>query len=79
MNIKKNNNKNINTHYWLKGKCLIAGYSMVEGIDESKKSSKRVIKIRKFPGATISGMYHYLINLLLKKPDHVIFMMAQMT
>ena len=45
---------------------------MVEGTDERRMSSKRVVKIRKFPGATISGMYHYLIPLLEKKPDHVI-------
>ena len=45
---------------------------MVEGIDERRMASKRVIKVRKLPGATISDMYHYLIPLLEKKPDHVI-------
>ena len=40
---------------------------MVEGIDERRMSSKRVIKVRKFPGATISDMCHYLILLLEKK------------
>ena len=45
---------------------------MVEGTDERRMSSKRVIKVRKLPGATISDMYHYLIPLLEKKPDHVI-------
>ena len=53
------------------GTCLIAGDSVVEGIDERRMSSKRVIKVRKFPGATISDMYHYLIPLLEKKTDHV--------
>ena len=62
-----------NTHYWPKGTCLIAGDSMVEGIDKRRMSSKWVIKVRKFPEATISDMYHYLIPLLEKKPDHVIF------
>ena len=45
---------------------------MVEGIDERRMSSKRVIKARKFPGPTISDIYHYLIPLLEKKSDHVI-------
>ena len=45
---------------------------MVVGIDEKRMSSKRVIKVTRFPGATISDMYHYLIPLLEKKPDHVI-------
>ena len=35
-------------------------------------SSTRLVTNRKFPGATISDMYHYLISLLEKKPDHVI-------
>ena len=35
-------------------------------------SSTLLVKIRKFPGATISDMYHYLISLLEKKSDHVI-------
>ena len=66
LNIDENKTKN-NTHYWPKGTCLIAGDSMVEGIDKRRMSSKRVIKVRKFPGATISDMYHYLIPLLEKK------------
>ena len=45
---------------------------MVEGIDERRMSRKRVIKVRKFPVATISDMYHYLIPLLEEKPEHVI-------
>ena len=45
---------------------------MVEGIDERRMSGKRVIKVRKVPGATISDMYHYLIPLLEEKTDHVI-------
>ena len=35
-------------------------------------SSTRLVTNRKFPGATISDLYHYLISLLEKKPDHVI-------
>ena len=46
--------------------------SLVEGIEEGRMSSKRAIKVKKFPGTTISDMYHFLIPLLEKKPDHVI-------
>ena len=45
---------------------------MVAGIDERKMSSKRLIKVRSFPGATCSDMYHYLVPILERKPDHVI-------
>ena len=34
--------------------------------------SKRLVKVRKFPGATVNDMYHYLIPLLEKKSHHVI-------
>ena len=59
LNIDENKKGN-NTHYWPKGTCLNAGDSTVEGNDEGRISSKQVIKSRKFPGATISDMYHYL-------------------
>ena len=45
---------------------------MVEGIDERRISSKRVVKVRKFPEAIISDIYHCLIPLLEKKLDHVV-------
>lgn len=59
-------------HPWPKGTCVIIGDSMLEGVDERKMSSKRLIKVRKFPGATIDDMRHYLIPILEKKPDHII-------
>ena len=68
MKIKKESN----THYWSKGRCFIAGDSMVEGIDERRMSSKQVIKVKKFSGATISDINYYLLPILEKKPDHVI-------
>ena len=71
LNIDENKKEN-NTHCWLKGTWLVAGDSLVEGIDERRMSRKRVIKVRKFPGATISDMYHYLMPLLEKKSGHVI-------
>ena len=45
---------------------------MVAGIDERKMSSKRLIKVKSFPSATCSDMYHYLVPILEKQPDHVI-------
>ena len=44
---------------------------MVAGIAESKMSSKHLIKVRSFPGATCSDMYHYLVPILEKENDHV--------
>ena len=67
----ENKKENI-THDWPKGTCLIAGNSMVEGTDERRMLSKWVIKLRKFPEATISDMHHCLITFLEKKPDHVL-------
>ena len=68
--------KEINTHYWPKGRCLIAGDSMAEEIDERRMSSKRVTKVKKFPEATISDIYHYLLPILEKKPDHVLLLFS---
>ena len=45
---------------------------MLEGLDERKMSSKRVVKVRKFPGGTTDDMYHYLMPLIQKQPDNVI-------
>ena len=40
---------------------------MIAGIDERKMSSKRLIKVRSFPGATWSDMYSYLVFLFLEE------------
>ena len=45
---------------------------MVASIDERKMSSRRLVKVRSFPGATCSDMYHYLVPILERKPNHVI-------
>ena len=45
---------------------------MVAGTDEYKMSSKLQIKVRSFLGATCSDMYHYLVHILERKPNHVI-------
>ena len=51
---------------------LVIGNSMLEGLDERKMSSKRVVKVKKFPGAATDDMYHYLMPLKQKQPDNVI-------
>ena len=48
------------------------GDSMLEGFDERKMSSKRVVKVRKFLAATTDDMYHYLMPLIERQPDNVI-------
>ena len=68
--LRKKSNQSIKAHTWPKGSCLVIGDSMLEGLDERKMSSKRVVKVRKFPGATTDDMYHYLM--LQKPPDNVI-------
>ena len=70
--LRKKSNQSIKAHTWPKGSCLVIGDSMLEGLDERKMSSKRVVKVRKFPGATTDDMYHYLMPLIQKQPDNVI-------
>ena len=44
---------------------------MVAATDEHKMSSKLLIKVSSFLGATCSDMYHYLVPILERKPNHV--------
>ena len=44
----------------------------VAGTDKRKLSSKRLIKVRSFPGATCFDIYHYLVPILEREPHHVI-------
>ena len=71
-NFSKKSNQSIKAHTWPKVSCLVIGNSMLEGLDGRKMSSKRVVKVRKFPGATTDDMYHYLMPVLQKQPDNVI-------
>ena len=66
-------NKNGIKHSWPKKTCVVIGDSMVAGTDERKISSKLLIKVRSFPGAACSDMYHYLVPILERKSDRVIF------
>ena len=69
---EEENNKNGMKHSWIKGTCVLIGDSMLAGIDERKMSTKRLIKVRTFPGPTCSDMDHHLVPILEKKSNYVI-------
>ena len=51
---------------------LIAGDSLLYGVDEQRLSNKYNVKVRCFPGATISDMFDYLKPLFKNNPESVI-------
>ena len=57
---------------WRKGTCAIVGDSVLNGIDERRISKTHLVKVRFFLGARIKHMYHYIIPILEKKPEHLI-------
>ena len=57
---------------WPKGTILIAGDSMIGGLEEQRMSRKHNVKVRSHPGATTGDMRDHLNALLRKKPDHLI-------
>ena len=64
-----NNVYNFDAHPWPKNTILIAGDSMINGINEKRISTNfKSVKVRCFSGATIDDMYFNLIPLLRKKP-----------
>ena len=60
------------SHLWQKGTVLIAGASIVQGLDESKMSRTGKIKVRSHGGATIRDMKDHLNAILRKQPSHLI-------
>ena len=58
-------------HQWRINTTLIAGDSIIQGLDESRLK-KYKCKVRSFPGAVIDDMYDYLEPLLKKKPTNII-------
>ena len=46
--------------------------SMLNYIDGTRMSKKFNVKVRSFPGAKTNDMFHYLVPLLEKDPEHVI-------
>ena len=69
------NNGNVNANEkWPPNAALIVGDSMISGVIEKKMRIKNTqVKVRSFPGAKINDFYHYLVPLLKKEPDIVIF------
>ena len=64
-----NNIYNCDAHPWPKNTVLIAGDSMINGINEKLISTNiKSVKLRYFSCATIDDMYFSLIPLLRKKP-----------
>ena len=51
---------------------LIAGDSLLYGVDEQRLTNKYNVKVRCFPGATISDMFDYLKSLFKNNPETVI-------
>ena len=58
--------------HWPKGTVLIAGDSIISGINEKCFEGPNYIKVRSFPGATIADMKDYLKPLLRKNPTTLI-------
>ena len=67
--INKNAGK---VHTWKKGTTLIVGDSMLGGIKEALLAPRNNVKVRSFPGATISDMRDYMRPLLRKKPSRIL-------
>ena len=64
-----NNVYNFDAHLWSKNTILIAGTSMIDGINEKRISTNfKSIKVRCFSGATIDDMYFNLISWSREKP-----------
>ena len=57
-----NNGYNFDAHPWLKNTILIAGDSMINGINEKRISTNfKSVRVRCFSAATIDDMYFNLI------------------
>ena len=61
-----------NSVTWPKGTTLIAGASMIQGLDETRMSRSGRVKVRSHGGATILDMRDHLNAILRKQPDHLI-------
>ena len=44
----------------IKGNICISGDSILTGVDGSLLSQNRLVKVRQFPGATITDIYDHL-------------------
>ena len=57
---------------WTGGTICIAGDSILNGIDGSLLSQKRLVKVKLFPGPTITDMYDHLKLILKRHPEFLI-------
>ena len=75
-NVSGNGNQNASqqeAHTWKRGTVLIMGDSILHGIDEKKLSKNGTVKVRCFPGSTISELHAFYIKpLISNKPSKVI-------
>ena len=62
------NNK---VHHWPRGTTLIAGDSILYGVEENRLKNKKA-KVRVFPGARVDDFYDYLTPLVKKRPTNII-------
>ena len=58
---------------WSEGTICITGDSILNGIDEVLLSQKRLVKVRQFPGETVSDMYDHLKPILKRKLEFLIW------
>ena len=59
---------------WRKNTGLIVGGSLLSNIIERTLSRKYTIKVRSFPGVTVSDMFDYLKPLLKKEPEKILLL-----
>ena len=71
--INNNDTGRVKTKAWPKGTCLVTGDSILGHIDETRMSRKFKVRVRPFSGAKTEDMFPYLVPLLEKRPDYVIF------
>ena len=63
-------------HPWPKGTILITGDSIISGIEENKFTGLTEVKVRSFPGGTITDMRDHIKLLVRKKPAKIILHIA---
>ena len=64
--------KDANVVKWPENTVLIAGSSMIQGLDGKKMSRRFNVKVRSHSGATTRDMYDHLNALLRKEPQYLI-------
>ena len=71
LNMLKNPTINEEVYKWPNNTVLIAGDSILNGIEESRLKKNYPVKVRTYPGTTINDMYDYLTPLLKKEPSYI--------